>query len=52
MTVFHGRRAAAGEFRGVDPSGKSRKITGYRGQVLVVQFLYTTCAHCQAAPHC
>src|SRR5262249_33648617 len=39
---------SAGEFRVVDSSGKSRKVSEYRGQVLVVQFLYTTCAHCQA----
>jgi peroxiredoxin len=39
---------AAGDFSVIDSSGKSRKISDYRGQVVVVQFLYTTCQHCQA----
>ncbi len=39
---------AAGEFSVVDSSGKSRKLSDYQGQVVVVQFLYTTCTHCRA----
>ena len=30
------------------PNGKKDLLTSYRGKVVVVQFLYTTCPHCQA----
>ena len=30
------------------PSGKLRLPRAYRGKVVVMQFLYTTCPHCQA----
>ena len=32
-----------------DAQGHARPITAYRGKVVLVQFLYTTCVHCQAA---
>jgi peroxiredoxin len=38
----------AGEFRFVDASGMTRNLSQYRGKVVVMQFLYTTCTHCQA----
>ena len=31
------------------PSGKQSLLSAYRGKVVLVQFLYTTCVHCQAA---
>jgi peroxiredoxin len=39
---------AADDFRIVDQSGKTLKISEFRGKVVVMQFLYTTCIHCQA----
>ena len=39
---------AAGDFPVVDASGKSKKLSDFKGQVVLVQFLYTTCQHCQA----
>lgn len=30
------------------PNGKHSLLTSYRGKVVVVQFLFTTCPHCQA----
>lgn len=38
----------AKELEIVEPSGKHDLLTSYRGKVVVVQFLYTTCPHCQA----
>lgn len=32
----------------VEPNGKHDLLTNYRGKVIVVQFLFTTCPHCQA----
>ena len=37
---------AASEFRIVDLSGKTVELSHYRGKVVVMQFLYTTCQHC------
>jgi peroxiredoxin len=39
----------AHEFTIVQPSGKQSLLSSYRGDVVLVQFLYTTCSHCQAA---
>jgi len=39
----------APDFHMTDPSGKSFDLSRYRGKVVVMQFLYTTCGHCQAA---
>jgi peroxiredoxin len=36
------------DFQMLSPSGKVVKLSDYRGKVVVVQFLYTTCTHCQA----
>ncbi len=36
------------DFQMLSPSGKIVKLSDYRGKVVVVQFLYTTCTHCQA----
>lgn len=38
----------AKELEIVTPSGKHDLLTSYRGKVVVVQFLFTTCPHCQA----
>ena len=38
----------ANEFRIVAPSGKPVKLSDFRGKVVLLQFLYTTCSHCQA----
>src|SRR5579862_8781887 len=38
----------AKELEIVEPSGKHDLLTSYRGKVVIVQFLYTTCPHCQA----
>jgi cytochrome oxidase Cu insertion factor (SCO1/SenC/PrrC family) len=38
----------ASALRIVDSSGKPLQLTDYRGKVVLVQFLYTTCSHCQA----
>ena len=37
----------AKELEVVEPGGKHDLLTSYRGKVVVVQFLYTTCPHCQ-----
>ena len=37
----------AKELEIVEPGGKHDLLTSYRGKVVVVQFLYTTCPHCQ-----
>ena len=39
----------AGDFTIADSSGKSHSVADARGKVVLIQFLYTTCAHCQAA---
>ena len=31
----------------VEPSGKQTLLSSYKGKVCVIQFLYTTCPHCQ-----
>jgi thiol-disulfide isomerase/thioredoxin len=36
------------EFKFVEPGGKTSMLSSYKGKVVVVQFLYTTCPHCQA----
>ena len=33
----------------VEPSGKQTLLSSYKGKVIVIEFLYTTCPHCQAA---
>jgi thiol-disulfide isomerase/thioredoxin len=38
----------AKELEIVEPNGKHDLLTSYRGKVVVVQFLFTTCPHCQA----
>jgi peroxiredoxin len=38
----------AKEFTFVDPSGKQTLLSSYKGKVVCIQFLYTTCPHCQA----
>ena len=38
---------AAEDFRITDPSGKTLTVSECRGKVVVMQFLYTTCSHCQ-----
>jgi thiol-disulfide isomerase/thioredoxin len=38
----------AKELEIVEPGGKHDLLTSYRGKVVVVQFLFTTCPHCQA----
>jgi len=38
----------AKELEIVEPGGKHDLLTSYRGKVVVIQFLYTTCPHCQA----
>jgi len=38
----------AQEFSFVDSSGQSVSLANYRGKVVLVEFLYTTCPHCQA----
>lgn len=35
------------EFTITDPSGKQILISSYRGKVLVLPFMFTTCPHCQ-----
>ncbi|HEV2199694.1 MAG TPA: TlpA disulfide reductase family protein [Bryobacteraceae bacterium] len=36
------------EFTIMDPSGKQTLISSYKGKVLVLPFMFTTCPHCQA----
>jgi thiol-disulfide isomerase/thioredoxin len=38
----------ANEFISTDATGKKIALSSYKGKVLVVQFLSTTCTHCQA----
>lgn len=38
----------AGDFRMVEPAGQEVKLGDYRGKVVLMQFLYTSCPHCQA----
>ena len=38
----------AGDFTIADSSGKSHSLANARGKVVLIQFLYTTCSHCQA----
>jgi peroxiredoxin len=38
----------AREFTFVEPSGKQTLVSTMKGKVVVIQFLYTTCPHCQA----
>ncbi len=38
----------AKELEIVEPNGKHDLLTSYKGKVVVVQFLFTTCPHCQA----
>lgn len=38
----------ADDFHVVDSHGKVLSLGAYRGKVVLVQFLYTTCPHCQA----
>ncbi len=38
----------AKEFTFVEPSGKQTLLSSYKGKVVVIQFLFTTCPHCQA----
>jgi peroxiredoxin len=39
----------AKELTVIQPAGKPILLSGYRGKVVLVQFLYTTCSHCQDA---
>jgi cytochrome oxidase Cu insertion factor (SCO1/SenC/PrrC family) len=39
----------AGELKLVEPSGKEITLASLKGKVVVVQFLFTTCPHCQNA---
>jgi len=36
------------EFTFVEPSGKQTLLTSYKGKVVIIQFLFTWCPHCQA----
>jgi len=36
------------EFTITDPSGKETLLSSYRGKVVVLAFVHTTCIHCQA----
>ena len=38
----------ANELTIAEPSGKQTRLTSQKGEVVLVQFLYTNCAHCQA----
>jgi peroxiredoxin len=38
----------ANELKIVEPSGKQTLLTSQKGEVVLVQFLYTNCIHCQA----
>ena len=54
LTVSAGLFAAppiprpAPQFTLVQPNGKQLSLASYRGKVVLAQFLYTTCPHCQA----
>src|SRR5215475_6987901 len=37
----------APEFTISEPSGKKTLVSSYKGKVVVLEFLYTTCPHCQ-----
>lgn len=37
----------AGNFTAIAPSGQPFSLADYKGKVIVVQFLYTWCSHCQ-----
>jgi peroxiredoxin len=37
----------APEFSIVEPSGKQTLLSSYKGKVCVIEFLFTTCPHCQ-----
>jgi peroxiredoxin len=37
----------APEFTIVEPSGKQTLLSSYKGKVVCIEFLYTTCPHCQ-----
>lgn len=39
----------AGEFKIHEPSGKETLLSAQKGKVVVIQFLFTWCPHCQAA---
>src|SRR6516162_8976841 len=38
----------APEFTIAEPSGKQTLLTSCRGKVVVLEFMFTTCPHCQA----
>ena len=38
----------AGEFTIVEPNGKQALLSSYKGKVVVLAFIHTTCPHCQA----
>jgi thiol-disulfide isomerase/thioredoxin len=38
----------AKELEIVEPNGQHHLLTSYKGKVVVIQFLFTTCPHCQA----
>jgi len=38
----------AKEFTFIEASGKQTLLSSYKGKVVVIQFLFTTCPHCQA----
>ena len=40
---------SGGDFTVADSSGKSYSVANAKGKVVLIQFLYTTCSHCQAA---
>ena len=39
----------APEFQVVEPSGRTAKLSSYRGDVVLLAFIVTGCSHCQAA---
>ena len=39
----------AKELVAVDPAGKQLHLSAFKGKVVLIQFLSTTCMHCQAA---
>jgi peroxiredoxin len=36
------------EFKVVEPSGKTTAVSSLKGKVVILQFLFTGCSHCQA----